>query len=154
LFIEIGDAFNMLLGDWLIHPQDGTHRALESASLSLILMNAEQEAAVLEKIRITYLPQVILAFNSVLNIAGHVISRDYLVQCMELATQVATNANLTQACVAAKRTRDLAKSFAVSAKTMLYVKEGDSKKKKKSSKVPAGANMEIWQVKPKDVGIR
>ena len=127
-------------------------RILAPIMLVMLIVIAEQEATILEQIRVTYLPQVILAFNSVLNFAGHAFSRDYMAKCMELATSVATDAHLSHACVTAKRMRDLTKAFAVSAKSMLYVDKSD-KKKSKSSTLPEGANLEIWQVKPRDVGL-
>ena len=112
----------------------------------------DEEAKVLEDIRVTYLPEVIIAFNSVLNFAGHALTRTHLVHCMNLATQVATNPNLTQAFVASKRMREVMKAFAFSAKAMLAANENAPPKKFQRSKFPNGENMEIWQVKPQDVG--
>lgn len=85
--------------------------------------------------------------------AGHALSREHLPQSMNLATQVATNPNLTQVFVEAKRMRELTTAFALSAKAMLYANQSAGQKKFKRTKFPEGENMEIWQVKPQDVGL-
>ena len=67
----------------------------------------DSEARFLDEIRRWYLPEIILAYHSVLYFAGHAISRSWLVECMNLAQIVATNSTLTDAFVESGRMREL-----------------------------------------------
>ena len=107
----------------------------------------EAEAIPLANIRNHYLPECVLAYNSVLYFAGHVITRSWLVQCMNLAQEVATNDTLTEAFVASSRMKELVSAFALSSQALLHANEQGSKKGKKDE------GIEIWQVKPQDVGL-
>lgn len=107
----------------------------------------EAEAITLAKIRNHYLPECILAYNSVLNVAGHVISRNWLVECMNLAQEVATNDTLTDSFVASSRMQELVQAFAMSSQALLHANEQGGKKGKRDE------GIEIWQVKPEDVGL-
>lgn len=107
----------------------------------------EAEALPLANIRNHYLPECVLAYNSVLYFAGHVITRSWLVQCMNLAQEVATNDTLTEAFVASSRMKELVSAFALSSQALLHANEQGSKKGKKDE------GIEIWQVRPQDVGL-
>ncbi len=107
----------------------------------------EAEAIPLANIRNHYLPECVLAYNSVLYFAGHVITRSWLVECMNLAQEVATNDTLTEAFVASSRMKELVSAFALSSQALLHANEQGSKKGKKDE------GIEIWQVKPQDVGL-
>lgn len=107
----------------------------------------EAEAIPLANIRNHYLPECVLAYNSVLYFAGHGISRNWLVECMNLAQVVATNDTLTNAFVASSRMRELVRAFALSSQALLHANEVGSKKGKKDEAI------EIWQVRPQDVGL-
>jgi nuclear pore complex protein Nup107 len=107
----------------------------------------EAEAIPLNNIRNHYLPECILAYNSVLYFAGHAITRRWLVECMELAQLVATNDTLTEAFVASSRMQELVKAFALSSQALLHANEQGSKKGRRDE------GIEIWQVKPQDVGL-
>ena len=107
----------------------------------------EAEAAPLTNIRNHYLPESVLAYNSVLYIAGHAITRNWLVECMNLAQVVATNDSLTEAFVQSSRMQELVKAFALSSQALLHANEQGSKKGKRVE------GIEIWQVKPQDVGL-
>ncbi len=107
----------------------------------------EAEAIPLANIRNHYLPECVLAYNSVLYFAGHVITRSWLVECMNLAQEVATNDTLTDAFAASSRMKELVSAFALSSQALLHANEQGSKKGKKDE------GIEIWQVKPQDVGL-
>lgn len=107
----------------------------------------EAEAIPLANIRNHYLPECVLAYNSILYFAGHVITRSWLVECMNLAQEVATNDTLTEAFVASSRMKELVSAFALSSQALLHANEQGSKKGKKDE------GIEIWQVKPQDVGL-
>jgi nuclear pore complex protein Nup107 len=107
----------------------------------------EAEAAPLANIRNHYLPECVLAYNSILYFSGHAISRNWLVECMTLAQIVATNDTLTEAFVESSRMQELVKAFAMSSQALLHANEKGVKKGKRDE------GIEIWQVKPQDVGL-
>jgi nuclear pore complex protein Nup107 len=104
--------------------------------------NDETEGAVLDDIRNHYLPECILAFDSVLYYAGHALSRKYLVECMNLAQLVASSSTLTKAFVESKRMQELVTAFAVDSKALLHANEIDGGKKAKKD-----SGIDIWQIK-------
>jgi hypothetical protein len=101
------------------------------------------EKAILDVIRQHYLPECILALNTVLFFAGHVLTRTWLVQCMELAHRVATNPTLIEAFSDGGRMRDLVTAFAIDSQELLQANE-QGKNKGKATKKEKG--IEIWQV--------
>ena len=118
--------------DFLCQPQDDT------------------EAVLLRELRNHYIPDCILAYNSVLYFAGHYISRAWLVECMELAQLVAQVPMLTKAFVESGRMKELVRAFAVDSQRLIIANEsvGSKVKKIKSDK----GNSEIWKVTWKDKG--
>ncbi len=104
----------------------------------------DSEKGFLDQIRTFYLPELILAYNSVLYFAGHAISRSWLVECMNLAQIVATNSTLTNAFVESGRMQELVTAFALSSQALLHANELAGKKMKKDQ----GAD--IWQVRYDD----
>ncbi|KAG9627278.1 hypothetical protein KCV04_g11505, partial [Aureobasidium melanogenum] len=94
--------------------------------LSGILMHAkdDDEAADLAKIRNWYLPEVVLAYNTVLCAGAHMISRDNLLRSMELANDVANDkTGLAECFMESRRMRELVVAFAQSSETMLKLNE-------------------------------
>lgn len=114
--------------------------------------NDEQEDEDLTRIRNHYLPECILAYNSALYFGGHAITRQHLVQCMELAQQVAKNDSLTQAFVAGKRMQELVTAFAQDSQALLRANEHNSggRSRARGKRTSAGAEnagrADIWQV--------
>jgi nuclear pore complex protein Nup107 len=104
--------------------------------------NDEKEGAVLDDIRNHYLPECILAYDSVLYYAGHALSRKYLVECMTLAQLVASNPTLTKAFVESKRMQELVIAFALDSKALLHANEIDGGKKARKD-----SGIDIWQIK-------
>jgi nuclear pore complex protein Nup107 len=107
----------------------------------------EAEAVSLTNIRNFYVPECILAYNSVLYFAGHAISRNWLVECMSLAQIVATTDSITEAFVESSRMKELVAAFALSSQALLRANEQGGRKGKRDEV------FEIWQVKPQDVGL-
>lgn len=104
----------------------------------------ESEAGFLDQIRTFYLPEIMLAYNSVLYFAGHAISRSWLVECMNLAQVVATNPTLTNAFVEGKRMQELVTAFALSSQALLHANEQGGKKGKRDH------GIDIWNVRYDD----
>ena len=88
------------------------------------------------QIRVACLPEILLAYNMVLNFSSHYLSRDLLLKSMDSATLVAAeDSELAECFVAAERMPELVDSFAVLSKTIIRAddrgaKAGKSKKKR------------------------
>ncbi|KKY28669.1 putative nuclear pore complex protein nup107 [Phaeomoniella chlamydospora] len=104
------------------------------------------EARPLSMIRKFYIPEVILAYNAVLHLAGHYLTRDHLTECMDLATEVATIQELSDVLMAAGRMGEFVEQSAMSAKALLFANEQGGPKSKKKKAGVAGSS-DIWQVK-------
>ncbi|MCJ1434031.1 Nucleoporin nup84 [Xylographa pallens] len=118
-----------LLYGWLQYPKD------------------DAEARAIDKIKVGYLPEMILAYNSVLKFGGHMISREILLQCMDLAATVAAeNSDLADIFVRAGRMSELVDSMAIVSKSILVAEEQGQKSGRKWKKMN-GASMDIWSVK-------
>ena len=102
---------------------------------------SESDGEVISFIRNHYLPECVLAYNSVLYFAGHTISRSWLVECMNLAQVVATTQSLTNVFMESGRMRELVTAFAMSSQALLHANQAGGKKGKKDS------GFDIWQVK-------
>ncbi|KAL2829560.1 107-domain-containing protein [Aspergillus pseudoustus] len=118
-----------VLYDWLVSAQD------------------EAELADLEEIRSTYIPELFLDYHSALYYSAHVISSDILVQCMNLAMQVAENEFLTRSFVASRRMAELMDALALSSKAMVNARA------KPNVRLLGGESLGIWNVQvPADEG--
>ncbi|EXJ82050.1 hypothetical protein A1O1_08119 [Capronia coronata CBS 617.96] len=110
----------------------------------------DMEGVLLTALRNHYIPECILAYNSVLYCAGHYVSRVWLVECLELSQVVAQNAMLTNAFVAGGRMQELVRAFALDSRALLEATEqsGTRSKKIKTEK----GNSDIWKVTWKQQG--
>ncbi|KAI9722347.1 MAG: hypothetical protein M1812_001819 [Candelaria pacifica] len=128
-FEDILAAVEPLLHGWLIHPMDYT------------------EAAETEGIRNAYLPEVILAYHSVLHCAGHYLSRENLLRSMDLATVIAAeDSDLAPCFIAAGRMKELVAAMALTSKAILRANETGSIRANKRKRAGNGANLAIWKV--------
>jgi nuclear pore complex protein Nup107 len=117
--------------------------------LSGILRTAKdhEEAADLEQIRKTYIPEIIIAYNTALYTAGPTITRDSYVDAMDLSVAVASEASgLTEPFMKSNRMRELVTSLAQTSKQMLIMKA--SGRPWKSPKEKAGKDLGIWEIGP------
>jgi nuclear pore complex protein Nup107 len=112
----------------------------------------EGEAADLAFIHLNYVPEIVLAYNSVLHAAGNVITRDSLLDSMELSVAIADDKKdkegvgngLQESFVQAKRMRELVTSFAMTSRAMLILKaEG---KPWKAGKERKGMDLGVWEL--------
>lgn len=107
----------------------------------------EDEGADLAHIRITLTPEIIIAYNTVLHAAGNLITRDCLLESMELSVAIANGKEsngLEECFVEAGRMRELVKSFALTSKVMLILKaEGKVWKPRKDRR---GQDLGMWEI--------
>lgn len=127
--LELDEAMAPLLQGILLHPLD------------------ENEADDLKLIRTAYLPEVVLAYNSALYTAGPTITRDCLLESMDLSVTVANESNgLAEAFQQAGRMRELVQSFAQTSKQMLIMKADGRPWKAKKDRV--GKDLGMWEIGP------
>lgn len=106
----------------------------------------EDEISDLEKIRLDYIPEVVIAYNTVLHTAGSLISRQNLIASMDLSVKVANEENgLAEIFVKAKRMRELVTSFAMTSKAMLVLKDAGREWKPRRDR--EGKDLGMWEVK-------
>lgn len=111
----------------------------------LILTNPGEEKEDLDSIRTTYLPEIILAYNTVLCTAGHMITRDELLRAMDLAPLVADDKSLlNKAFNNAGRITELLQGLAQTSVIMLKLNETGKPRKEKRGR--QGRNLDIWQM--------
>ena len=135
----VSEAMEPLLKGILLNPQDDT----EAANLSFI--------------RMMFLPEVVVAYNTVLHAAGNLITRDALLESMDLSVAVAADGDdgkeagkkegngLAECFQRAGRMRELVSSFALTSKVMLVLKaEGKPWKPRKEE----GKDLGIWEIGP------
>ncbi|KAK7627847.1 nuclear pore protein 84/107 [Phyllosticta citricarpa] len=111
---------------------------------------ADMERETLTLISRAYLPEVILAYNSVLHSAAHMVGRDNITRCMDLATAIAAPGNeyLSSTFVETGRMRELVEAFAQSSLAMIRLTEQSGKEtsKKRSRE---GQTMRLWEINTK-----
>lgn len=113
------------------------------------LTRATETAEDLGPVRDTYLPETILAYVSTLHFAGTTLSRDHLLECMDLAAVIAQKGSNVAACfVRENRMKELVESFAACSKA-LAVATGEKKVvgpgNKKTREM--GWSRDLWSVK-------
>jgi nuclear pore complex protein Nup107 len=149
---EVHDALDAIsvhidniLYDWLVTPRDGKSYLpyLPSNTVPKRPTNVvfpETEAAELEQIRTTYIPELFLEYHSALYYCAHIVSSEILVQCMNLAMQVAENEPLTRSFVAGKRMAELMDALALSSKAMVNAHA------KPDARSAGGESLGLWTV--------
>lgn len=111
----------------------------------MVEIDADEED--FKQIRIACLPEVLLAYNMILNFSSHYLSRDLLLKSMDLAALIAAESSgLAECFMAAERMPELVDSFALLSKTIIRAddkgaKAGKSKKKRN------GETLELWTVR-------
>lgn len=121
------------------------NKAARLLILTLIVEGDDELSA----IRQTYLPETILAYVSALHFAGTGLSRDNLLECMELAAVIAErNSDLTTVFTASQRMTELVESLAACSKA-LAIATGEKRAAGAGSKKlrEMGWSRDIWSVK-------
>lgn len=102
------------------------------------------------RLRQTYLTETILAYVSALHFAGTTLSRDYHLECMELASTIAEgDSDLAAAFMEAGRMRELVEAFAACSKALAVATGGAGRSAGVSNKKlrEMGWSRDLWSVK-------
>lgn len=98
----------------------------------------------LRKIRQAYLPEIVLAYVASLHAAGYLLSRENMLQCLDVATEIAANKDLVQCFKESGRMKELVHSFALTSKAMLELGESNASSRKNKNR--SGRSLGIWEV--------
>lgn len=102
------------------------------------------ESGQLCTIREAYLPEMLIAYVSALHAGGGFVSRELLLDALELAVEIARNDELVRCFVVKKRTAELADVFARVNRTLLRINEGSSHTRARDRRT--GRTMALWDV--------
>ena len=137
-----------MLKNWLIAGIEGKYWSHESVSEAAnAIIEGDDE---LKDLRQAYLPETLLAYVSALHFAGTGLSRDNLLECMELAAVIAErSSDLSECFVVAGRMKELVEAFAACSKA-LAISTGEKRAAGSSSKKlrEMGWSRDLWSVKP------
>ncbi|KAK4154029.1 nuclear pore protein 84/107 [Chaetomidium leptoderma] len=103
-----------------------------------------------QELRDAYIPETVLAYISCLHFAGTSLSRDNLLECMELAAVIAEKgSDVAQQFLRCGRMKELVEAFASSSKA-LAIWTSDKKGSQTNSKKirEMGWSRELWSIKP------
>lgn len=138
----------ILSKEWLKTSQEGNI----SSVLWWIIPNISIEEPEFQLIREAYLPEVILAFDNILHLSGAILSRDNLLEAINLSTIVAADdTDLADIFFKKHRIEELVQAFAHDSIALLEAtgpgrgKKGTSKKLKE-----LGWTRGIWEIKMQD----
>lgn len=105
----------------------------------------DAEANDLAQLRNWFLPEIVLAYNSALCAAGHMITRDNLLRSMELANDVANDkTGLADCFMHSNRMRELVGALARSSEIMLKLNEANKGRREKKNRT--GKTLGIWEL--------
>ncbi|KAI1339561.1 nuclear pore protein 84/107 [Xylariaceae sp. FL0016] len=112
------------------------------------LLESVEEDEDFEYLRDAYIPETIIGYVSVLHFAGTSLSRDNLLECMELASVIAKkDADVALVLMKSGRMKELVEGFANCSKA-LAVSSNDKKTSTNSKKMrERGWTRELWSVK-------
>ena len=131
-----------LLHGWLQAPKNGTDTPSE-ISPNALTRHADAEATEFKEIRLACLPEIILAYNSILNFSSHFAGREILKTSMDLAALIAEEgSDLAGPLIEAGRMPELMDSFAVVAKSMIVAEA-----KRPGEKNKDGKTLGLWSAK-------
>lgn len=135
-----------LLHQWLQEPLNGEnlHYFL---GLHFAKVDVDAEAEDFRNIRMSYLPEVVLAYLVVLDFSARCLSRDLLLKGMDLAALIAAeDSDLAVCFLEARRMNELVDSFACMSKAMIQA-EDQGAKNVKGKKKRNGETLSIWTVR-------
>jgi nuclear pore complex protein Nup107 len=101
-------------------------------------------------LREAYLPETLIAYIVSLQFAGNALTRDFLMECMELSALIAEeDSDILNLFICTGRMQELVEALAMSSKTLLLVTSARQAPGSRSKKMRLkGWTQELWNVKP------
>jgi len=142
------DTVLPLLKGWLLTSQQGKlHVPCECPPMLIPI----KEVPEFEQLREAYLPDTILAYIFALQLGGSALTRDLLMECMDLSTTIADeDSDVLALFVKLNRLPELVEALAKASKTLLLVNAGQRKQTGSKGKKlrQKGWTTGIWNVEP------
>jgi len=140
-------AIQPLLRGWLLTSQNGRS---SHSSLCYQMLNPDIEAYMVEfkKVREAYLPETILAYITLLHFGGRHLTRDYLMESMELSSLIAEDgSDLLDLFTKTRRLEELVQILALCSKSLLVASSLPKNKRSRSKKLRMiGRTQGLWNV--------
>ncbi|PVH74721.1 hypothetical protein DL98DRAFT_519060 [Cadophora sp. DSE1049] len=116
----------------------------------LLTCQNEGAEAELKQLREAYLPETILAYIALLQFGGGALTRDLLMECMELSAVIAgEDSDVLEVFMKTGRVKELVEAFAVASKDLLVLTAQKATPGSRSKKLRRkGWTPELWNVKP------
>ncbi|RDW71956.1 hypothetical protein BP5796_07990 [Coleophoma crateriformis] len=140
------EAIGPILHGWLITSQRGLPH-LRRLYREMLTAIDDDEFALLRE---AYLPETILAYISILKFAGYALTRQFLLECMELSTLIAAeDSDLLEPFEKSGRVQELVEAFASASKLLLTSTSGKKSASKSGTKKlkAKGWENQIWNIK-------
>ncbi|KAF2829216.1 hypothetical protein CC86DRAFT_345795 [Ophiobolus disseminans] len=129
---------------------------LSSMTATTQEISPENDLTHLWELKCAYVPEIVLAYISVLHTAASFLKREvaatFAIKAMEIANLVADEGNawLQAVFVETKRMRELVEALAQVSKTMLRLSESEPKKSVAKKRGSKGETLRIWDLNAKD----
>ena len=103
-------------------------------------------------LREAYLPETLLAYIVSLQFAGNVLTRDFLMECMQISALIAEeNSDLLKPFIETGRMQELVEALAMASKSLLLITSARQASGSRSSSKKMrlkGFTQSLWNVKP------
>lgn len=142
-----------VLNNWLLERVEGgessKNKSHQGSSCTVLTSQCYADDTEVETLREAYLPEVTIGYISVLHFAGTSLSRDNLLECMELSSLIAHKDSDVQSVVLRSgRMKEMVEGFANCSKALAISsneKKGSGTASKKMRDL--GWTRELWSVK-------
>ncbi|KAH8808390.1 107-domain-containing protein [Xylogone sp. PMI_703] len=127
----------------------GPMRSIIQPLLKEWLLSSQQDEREFLLLREAYLPETILAYICTLQYAGGMLTREFLMDCMDLSALIATEgSDLLELFVKTGRMQELVEMFATASKELLIITSDKPGSKSASKRIRAkGWRQDLWNVK-------
>lgn len=144
---DICTASSAILGDFCTHTSGGARFGHKPCLVNVADHRKDAETESLQRLRYAYLPSLLLAQISALQCAGSLISREYLLKCLDLSITVANSPGMMECLVGTKRAPEVVDAFACVSRALLLQNERSGGKAAKATKASrSGWTTTIWNV--------
>jgi nuclear pore complex protein Nup107 len=115
----------------------------------MLTVSEEGYLAEFKLLREAYLPATLLAYITILQFAGVQLTRDFLLDCMELSAIIAEkNSDLLELFTKTGQMQELVEVLALSSKSLLLASSIPKNKRPRSKKLRLrGWSQELWNVR-------
>ena len=126
------------------------HTAICAQALTSIYLNhgvLEEESAENLAIRDQFLPELLIAYITALNFYGHAVSRDYLIECMELVAYIADESKGKHIVETLMRTKRMVEFVELVTRVSREMVGANERSQRGNTKRKVSRKMALWSVR-------